>query len=156
MKKPLPIWILWTWIGLLAALFTLAACGSTAGDRASGGEVGELPDTVSCEVYYRTAAGMPLEGTTLTLSTAGDREMLDFDDLRFEATLLSDAGEGQSLAIVVTNAIGGSELTRGLYQFDPQQGLVDQFVGGHGFTGLAYVYHPTSTSELQYFCTAGS
>jgi hypothetical protein len=146
----------WTWIGLLAALITLAACGSPAGDGAGSGGVGELPDTVFCEVYYRPAAGTPLGGTTLTLSTAGDREMLDFDDLRFEATLLSDAGEGQSLSIAVTDRIAEAELTRGLYQFDPQQGLADQFVGGHGFTGLAYVYHPTSTSELQYFCAAGS
>ncbi len=143
------------WIGLLVVLLTLVACGSPSGESASGGGAGELPDTVSCEVYYRPAAGTPLEGTKLTLSTAGDRKMLDFDDLRFEATLLSDAGEGQSLSIAVSDLVAEAELTRGLYQFDPQQGLADQFVGGHGFTGLAYVYHPASTSELQYFCTAG-
>jgi hypothetical protein len=32
------------------------------------------------------------------------------------------------------------------------KGLVNQFIGGHGFTGLVYVYHPSSDAELQYFC----
>jgi hypothetical protein len=145
---------LWTWIGLLTILITLAACGSPTSPRGSG-EDGEMPDTVSCEVYYRPAAGAALEGTNLALSTAGDQGSLEFEDMGFEATFLSDAGEGQSLSIVVTDSTAGAELTRGLYQFDSQQGLANQFVGGHGFTGLAYVYHPSSTSELQYFCAAG-
>jgi hypothetical protein len=39
-----------------------------------------------------------------------------------------------------------------LYQFIPEAELRDQFAGGHGFTGLTYVHHPTSSAELQYFC----
>jgi hypothetical protein len=34
-------------------------------------------------------------------------------------------------------------------------GLRDQFIGGHGFTGLAYVFHPASGGEIQYFCGVG-
>ena len=75
--------------------------------------------------------------------------------MAFAATFLSDVGEGQSLSIVVSNSTTGAELTRGLYQLDPQIGLRDQFIGGHGFTGLAYVYHPASGSEVQYFCLVG-
>ena len=29
-----------------------------------------------------------------------------------------------------------------------------QFSGDHGFTGLSYVYHPTSGAELQFTCKA--
>jgi len=145
---------LWFWLGLLTILVGLVACGTTAGEGGNGEERG-IPDTISCEVYYRPAAGASLDGTNLALSTAGDQGSLEFDDMAFEAVFLSDAGEGQSLSIVVTDTTAGAELTRGLYQFDSQNGLANQFIGGHGFTGLAYVYHPTSTSELQYFCTAG-
>jgi hypothetical protein len=55
----------------------------------------------------------------------------------------------------VSNAANGAELARGLYQLDPVGGLDDQFIGGHGFTGLAYVFHPDSGAEIQYFCGAG-
>jgi len=143
----------YSWIGLVVALLMLTACGSPAGE--AGNQPGTIPDSVSCEVFYRPSPGASFEGSILTLSTAGDQETLAFEDMTFAATFLSDAGEGQSLSIVVSDSVTGSELTRGLYQFDPQSGLRDQFVGGHGFTGLAYVYHPTSDGEIQYFCGVG-
>lgn len=37
-----------------------------------------------------------------------------------------------------------------LFQFGP--GLRNQFHGGHGFTGLNYVYHSKSKAELQFWC----
>lgn len=141
----------WIWIGLLALLVTATACGSTA-EEAGSGQTGTIPDSVSCEVFYRPAPGASFADSTLTLSTAGDRQSLAFEDMAFAATLVSDVGEGQSLSIVVSDSKTGAELTRGLYQFDPQAGLQDQFIGGHGFTGLAYVFHPASDSEVQYFC----
>jgi hypothetical protein len=143
----------WIWIGLLATVITLAACGSP--DEQPGDQAGTIPDSVTCEVFYRPSPGAPFAESTLTLSTAGAQESLTFENMRFGATFLSDAGEGQSLSIVVSDSNTGDELTRGLYQLDPQSGLQDQFIGGHGFTGLAYVYHPTSDSEVQYFCGVG-
>jgi len=149
----------WIWIGLLAGLVTLVAC-STPAEEGGGDQAGSIPDNITCEVFYRPAAGASFDESTLTLSTAGDqsanRASAEFDDMRFEATFLSDAGEGKSLSVAVTDPSTGAELTRGLYQFDSGAGLRDQFVGGHGFTGLAYVFHPGSGSEIQYFCAAGS
>ena len=145
----------WGWIGLLVTLVSLAACGSPA-EEGGDDQAGTIPDNVSCEVFYRPAASAAFDESTLTLSTAGAQESLTFEDMGFEATFLSDAGEGKSLAIAVTDLAAGAELSRGLYQLDSQKGLANQFVGGHGFTGLAYVYHPSSGSEVQYFCTAGS
>jgi hypothetical protein len=139
------------WIGLVIVLIALVGCG-TAGQ---GSQAGSIPDAITCEVYYRPSPGAPLDGSTLSLSTAGDQESLDFDDMAFAATTLSDVGEGQSLSIVVSDSTTSAELARALYQFDPEGGLRDQFVGGHGFTGLAYVFHPTSGGEMQYFCGAG-
>jgi hypothetical protein len=145
----------WIWIVLLIVLVILTACGTTA-EESNGNQAGTMPDDVSCEVFYRPAAGAPFEESMLTLSTAGDQGSLTFEDMGFEATFLSDAGEGKSLSIVVTDLVAGDELTRGLYQLDPQAGLRDQFIGGHGFTGLAYVYHPNVGSEMQYFCAGGA
>jgi hypothetical protein len=141
------------WIGLFVVLFTLVACGSPAEE--AGNQAGTIPDSVSCEVYYRPAPSASLDGSAFSLSTAGDQQTLAFEDMTFAATTISDAGEGQSLSIVVTEAATGAELTRALYQFDPEGGLGDQFIGGHGFTGLAYVFHPASGGEIQYFCSAG-
>ncbi|HUV93017.1 MAG TPA: hypothetical protein VMV80_08020 [Anaerolineales bacterium] len=31
-------------------------------------------------------------------------------------------------------------------------GPQNQFIGGHGFTGLNYSYQPDSGAELQYWC----
>jgi hypothetical protein len=141
------------WFGLVFAALILTACDAPAGEN--GGQAGSIPDLVVCEVFYRPAAGASFDDEVLTLSTAGDQGTLAFDDMAFGATFLSDAGEGQSLSIVVTDSASGNELARGLYQFDPQAGLRDQFIGGHGFTGLTYVYHPASDSEVQYFCGGG-
>lgn len=144
----------WIGIGLLATLIALVACGTPA-ENDSDVQAGTIPETIICELFYRPSPGAPFEETALTLSTAGDQGSQAFEDMTFVATFLSDAGEGQSLSIVVSDSNTGAELTRGLYQFDPQAGLRDQFIGGHGFTGLAYVFHPASGSEVQYYCMVG-
>jgi hypothetical protein len=46
----------------------------------------------------------------------------------------------------------GAEISRQLFQFDPQNPLENQFIGGHGFTGLNYLFHPDSAAEMQFFC----
>lgn len=145
----------WPMVSLVVTLLLVlvTACGSPAEELSDDGS-GHVPESISCEVFYRASAGGSLEGSSLTLSTNGDRQSLTFDDMRFEVVFLSDAGEGQSLSISVTDLHTNSELTRALYQIDRQKGLNDQFIGGHGFTGLAYIYHPTSEGELQYFCLA--
>jgi hypothetical protein len=147
------------WIGLLLVIMAMTACGTTA-EESTNNQGGTIPDTISCEVYYRADLGQSFRDSILSLSTVPEQSAntasAEFNDMGFEATFLSDAGEGKSLSVVVTDLTAGIELTRGLYQFDPQAGLRDQFIGGHGFTGLAYVFHPASGSEMQYFCRTGA
>jgi hypothetical protein len=143
----------WLWVGSLIILVAMTGCGTPAEE--TGGQAEGIPAFITCEVYYRPAPSASLDGSTFSLSTAGDQETLSFETMTFAATTISDAGEGQSLSIVVTETTSGAELTRGLYQFDPVGGLRDQFIGGHGFTGLAYVFHPASGGEIQYFCGVG-
>ena len=127
------------WMGLLVAVgVLLVACrpspeGSGAGSAA--------PVSVECQVFYR-----------VTLAADGDRGAVEHDDLRFDAQYRADEYEGHSLSISVSDQDSGDELVRQLYQIDRAKGLVNQFVGGHGFTGLVYVYHPGTPAEMQYFC----
>jgi hypothetical protein len=88
------------------------------------------------------------------LGKGGDRQMIGLHDMQVHAQYLDDEFEGRSLVISVSSPGADRELVRELYQIDRQKGLVNQFVGGHGFTGLLYVYHPDSAAELQCFCEA--
>ena len=144
----------WSWIGFLVLLTALATACADSLDETGQRTSGTVPETIVCQLFYRPSPRQAFDETTLTLPTTGDRQSLDFTDLRFEAVTVADIGEGKSLAIAVTDLETGREVARTLYQFDPQQGLIDQFIGGHGFTGLAYVFHPISDAEIQYFCQA--
>jgi hypothetical protein len=70
------------------------------------------------------------------------------------AQFVDDPGEGPSLALATVDVATGREIARQLYQIDRAKGLANQFIGGHGFTGLQYVFNSSSTAELQYFCSA--
>ncbi len=72
--------------------------------------------------------------------------------MEFSAQYLGDQFEGPSLSISVVALDTGDEIVRQLYQIDQQKGLVNQFIGGHGFTGLWSMFTTSSTAELQYFC----
>ena len=137
---------------LLAALVLMPGCRSplASGPPPAG------PTTMVCQVFYRPSVTESLdEGTTIILATDGDDRDIQFDDLVFNARYSDDEYEGRSLVTTVYASDTGAEVVRQLYQLDLQEGLSNQFLGGHGFTGLSYVYHPVSGAELQYFCEAG-
>lgn len=137
-------------IGLLISLLIVGCSPSSGGT----GEPSGLPETITCEVFYRHLPGESLSGQTITLAGDGNRERVEFEDLTFSAQYSGDEFEGWSLFISVTMAEGDEQIVGQLYQLDREQGLRNQYLGGHGFTGLGYVYHPSSTGELQYFCAA--
>ena len=133
---------------LLLALL-LAGCSPTGpGSSASSQDATPL----ICEVFYRPDAGQSLEAAPqITLDGNAPWEH-EFADMFFEAWYQDDRFEGRALSIVVSVLETGAEITRQLYQFDPQNPLQNQFIGGHGFTGLIYIFHPDSNAEMQYFC----
>jgi len=111
------------------------------------------PTSIECQVFYRSSlAEAPSDGTMIRLTTNNAHEVVEFENLVFTAQHLDDQFEGRSLVLSVTAT--GNQVMRQLYQIDGEKGLSNQFQGGHGFTGLGYVYHPTSPAELQYFCQA--
>ena len=135
----------------LSLLIGLAAC-KPAEPESQSPAVPLAEAVIACEVYYRAAAGGALEpGSDLIFSGENEEQSAPFDDLLFSGRYTVDAGEGRAFAIAVSDAATGAEIARSLYQLSPD-GLRNQFIGGHGFSGLVYVFHPSSAAEMQYFC----
>lgn len=135
---------------ILAALL-LAACqgtGETAVPRAA---------SITCHAAYRSGVSVPIEREeSFTLADEDSRQALAFADLVFQAQYSTGQVDNErALLLRVTEQGQEDPLTTQLYQLPPASGPQNQFVGGHGFTGLNYVYHPTSGAELQFWCTAG-
>ena len=137
-------------INLLLAV-SLSGCSSpeTAPDALPSGQ-----GIIVCEVFYRSSSGEGLEAAPLiTFSEGNDLKAVEFDTMMFEAQFQDDDYEGRALRIVVTDQDNGDEITRQLYQFDKQNPVENQFVGGHGFTGLNYIFQSDSSAEVQFFCS---
>ena len=110
--------------------------------------------TIVCEVFYRSTSGQSLQPAPLiSFNEGSDKETLTFDTMVFDAHFQDDEYEGRALSIAVTDLDTGSDITRQLYQFDQQNPVENQFVGGHGFTGLNYIFQPDSSAEMQFFCS---
>lgn len=142
--------------GILAVCFTLliwlGACNPAETDKDSPAFPPGKAE-ITCEVYYRSAAGSPLEpAPALVFDGVNDEQSALFDTLLFTGRYSVDAGEGRAFSVAVSDPTNSAEITRTLYQLSPD-GLRDQFVGGHGFTGLVYVFDPLSEAEMQYYCT---
>lgn len=136
------------WILVLLLLATSCSSISTPVDEGTA-----IEGSINCHAFYRAASGEALsEAPTMTLSMDGDLEFIQFDNMEFRVQFFADQFEGQSLSISITNLDNNSELGRYLYQLDQSKGLKNQFIGGHGFTGLNYIYHPNGEAEMQFFC----
>ena len=130
-------------------LLILAACSPAAGMQ---GDV----IAIDCEAYYRSSAtseGQAQSSTAIFELGPDEKEWSEtFSDMTLLAAYHDDEHEGRGLQIAVSDPKSGRQLASYLYQFQADKFPTNQFEGGHGFTGLAYVYHPESPSELQFFC----
>ena len=129
----------------------ISGCAATN----AGPEAGAAGDgTIVCEVFYRSTASGSMDAAPAIIFAGGSQQQgHQFDDMAFEARFQDDPFEGRALAIAVIDLDSGKEISRQLYQLDPQNPLENQFIGGHGFSGLNYVFHPDSAAEMQYFCS---
>jgi hypothetical protein len=138
--------VLWIGLGLL-----LVAC---AGNEAAAPPRAEM---ITCHTAYRSSVGVPIEREQSVVFTDVDgQESISFEDLVFHAQYGSgEMNQERALRLWVTDVREATELQTQLYQLQQETGPQNQFVGGHGFTGLNYVYHPSSGAELQFWCVAG-
>ncbi len=134
----------------------LAACGG-------GGETAvPLAESIICTAAYRSSVEVSIEGEeTLTFTDVDDEQSVAFGEMTFHAAYDAGGADNErNLRVWVTDT--SASLSTGaadtavthstLFQFETDSGPQNQFVGGHGFTGLNYNYAPNSTAELQYWC----
>lgn len=128
----------------------------TACQGASDSDVPRAP-SITCHAAYRSGVRTPIEREeTFFFGDEDGQQRLDFSDLSLHAQYSSgELNNERALRLSVTEAGQTAELTAQLYQLPRDSGPLNQFIGGHGFTGLNYVYHPTTGAELQFWCTAG-
>ena len=129
----------------------LAACqavGETTVPRAA---------SITCNAAYRSGVRTPIEREeSFTFGDEDGQQGLDFADLSLLAQYSSGEFDNErALRLWVTEAGQTAELTAQLYQLPRDGGPLNQFIGGHGFTGLNYVTHPDTGAELQFWCMAG-
>lgn len=134
---------------LLACSFILlTSCTTGAAPRAQ---------VIHCSMAYRGSSSVPIEDEeSVTFNDSSSTYQAIFKELTLHAAYSSGRdNQERALRLWVTENSAGRELFRQLYQLPQDAGPQNQFIGGHGFTGLNYAYHPTSGAELQFWCTAG-
>ena len=138
--------------------FLLVVSVVVASTACTSGAARAAPSSLTCHTQYRPDAE----------SLAGSREpsltvervdgltpqpaRIEFETLTLEVTFSGDAPEGRNVVIAVSTT-DGDPLVRNLYQYTDGAELTTAFAGGHGFTGLEYVFH--EGSSLQVWCAAG-
>lgn len=137
-------------VGILMAGLLLAACGGGEAD------VAPLAESIVCTAAYRSSTTVGIEQEeTFTFTDTDDEQSATFGEMMFHAAYDAGGADNErNLRVWVTDAAETAVYHSTLYQFEPDSGPQDQFVGGHGFTGLNYSYQPTSGAELQFWCQA--
>lgn len=109
---------------------------------------------ITCATFFREVETVPpTDGPVLTFDTPGT-QTAEFDDFSLTAIVEGTNNVLGSFFVRVSTLPDNAQVFGGLYQF-PLDPRVNSFeTSGQGFTGLLYVYNPTSGSELQIFCSA--
>ena len=124
----------------------------------------QKPTSIDCHAFYRTGVN-EMDGWTrnLILTRNDNQKTVEFPDLTFRVNLLEEHVSDESgnssrnvgIKIWVFLPGEGDELLGLLYQdIEIPHATAYVAAGGHGFTGLHYVYNPASRAELQFWCKA--
>lgn len=134
---------------ILIFVLMLVACGGAAAPTTRA-------DAIVCTAAYRSSISVPIEREeTLSFGDADAEQSLAFADLVFHAAYATGKSDNErTLRTWVTTTDETVIYNVQLYQLPLDSGPDNQFIGGHGFTGLSYTYHPTSAAELQFWCEA--
>ena len=113
-------------------------------------------DRIACSFHWRRSNAhdfRPRDEATVLLRKPGDGRELSLGDTKVRVTLGDSSGGGHRLLIAVD---AGTTRIDDDYDFGASTFPVNHPPGGLGFTGLTYVTHPKSGSELQYLCESGA
>lgn len=148
MERPSPV----SALVMFSVLAAPAACTAYQSGRPASPSIFD-PQAFVCRAFVRPSAqDQPKLLDEIRMSTPGDRSV-SLGSFRFRVLYWDDPYEGRALITYVYLQSTKKLIEQSLFQLERQKGPVNQFSGGHGFTGLRYVYAPDSAAELQYFCT---
>jgi hypothetical protein len=132
---------------VLAIMLTslVAACSSGGDGRA---------ETIVCTTAYRVSVTEPLtEEDQLRFEDEDSVQSLPYIYLELHGEYTAGRQDNErALRLWVTPTGTQDVIVSHLFQLSQDSGPTNQFVGGHGFTGLNYAYDPVSGAELQYWC----
>ena len=126
--------------------------------RISPASTSDLPSFITCTTQYRPDArsgeGWVRDRVEIErIDGLGwpRNPTLSYPAMNLSVSFIGDAPDGR---VVNVNVVGadGATLVSALYQYGSAGDLRHNFVGGHGFTGLHYVYH--DGAMLQFWCQA--
>ena len=115
-------------------------------------------DRVRCEFYFRGAAEVTPDTDTPALESKKEVIEVGPDEEKRVAlksmTLSASYSDAQfdSPSLHVRVEAGDTQLFGALYQLRDGRLPLNQFVGGHGFTGLIYLVNPSESGDYQLFC----
>ena len=138
---------MWKFLILCGLLLTACSGGETAVPKA---------ENITCTAAYRSSVTVGIEREeTIAFADSDDEQSIPFTDMVFHAAYSAGEMDNERALRVWETDISETAVAQStLYQLSPDSGPQNQFVGGHGFTGLNYSYAPDSTAELQYWCMA--
>jgi hypothetical protein len=138
-----------TIFAFLIVMFLVGCGGAT--------ETAPIAELITCHTAYRSDGGRPIEREdTLVFTDAGEQQELSYQELALHGQYSSGELDGErALRLWVTESGESDPVLVQLYQLPLDSGPQNQFVGGHGFSGLIYVTDPGSRAELQFWCEAG-
>lgn len=165
----------------IAAIALVAACSDDASDgaettpapstsaNAGAGAHGDsdgdssptpVPDRIVCGTQYRPDADTTAGATEPTLvverldQPPGETETLEFENMTLSVSYMGDTDidGGRTVNIAVYGSSEDDPIASTLYQFGDLDLSEIDYAGGHGFTGLNYIYH--EGSMLQVWCEA--
>ena len=110
------------------------------------------PGSISCTLYYRPAAteAYPEHEEAVVQVNANEQKSASLGKLQLTLSYTDTAWDGASASVGV--AADDLRLMSSLFQFERGERPVNQFHGGHGFTGLIYLTHPTEGGDYQLVC----
>ena len=138
------------WVAVGTANTTVAAkkkthtitCRFFARPTTVGGVEGKAPKFIKKTI---TVTVETTDGPVPEIARITKPKVAELDDFRILVQHNTN-----SLTVAIYEKSTKRLISSRLYQFGPD--LRNQFHGGHGFTGLNYVYHSKSKGELQFWC----
>jgi hypothetical protein len=118
--------------------------------------------TIACTFYHRPdfelssepdLSEVPEGEEEILLIPPNEDRALALGQMTLSGYYSSDTFEGSSFNLRAT--AGETQVLGALYQFSRTLPM-NQFAGGHGFTGLLYLTHPSDGGNYQAFCESRS